>query len=378
MGSQNLWTFLLEYSVVQGALLSILVAVRTRQFYLSILLLAVSYLLFSYLFERFEWYVAYPAFLWTNVPFWFAIGPLFYLHGVSIFRKDQPFKTQDLLHFIPSLMVVVFFFQFYFIYNPAEKIHDYETMFGADYNFDFVQIAYVLQIVVYGYLSLTVTRKRLAGLKEQESDSSYIHLSFLKNSYTGFIAYALAAMTMALILVSFQDMYEKLLRYYSLVFLALASVVHISTYYFLIYKSSIPSKPSDFLKNTKKGTGKYASSSLGDKELKSLLNQIREYIHHNESYKNPNLRISDLAESLNIPSHHISQCLNQLLGKNFFDFINEYRVEAVKQNLLNPDFGNYTLFAIASECGFNSHSSFYRIFKKNTGQTPKAFIEANQ
>lgn len=60
------------------------------------------------------------------------------------------------------------------------------------------------------------------------------------------------------------------------------------------------------------------------------------------------------------------------IGKNFFQFVNSYRIEAVKKILLEPKL-KYSIEAIGYECGFNSKSSFYTVFKNLTGETPVAF-----
>ena len=377
-GMQSIWTFLLEYSVVQGLLLAILLGKRYRYFYLSFLLLAVSYLIFHFLYEHFGWQMKNPAILWTNVPFWFTIGPLYYLHGQSLYRESPQYQWKDLLHLIPALGVFLYLSPFYFGKSPEEKLTDYLTMFGQDYQFDFVQVAYVLQMLIYGYLGLTHSRRKFDLLNREKSDSDQIYLGLQTNIYWALICYAVLAMLMAIVLLLFQDRYQDLLFNYIFVFLALAIVVHASTYFVLVYQKPRELNHTLPPKLNAKKNGKYASSSLDPENIKALLVQIQQTLTEKELYKNANLRISDLAEEINVPSHHISQCLNQELGKNFFDFINEYRVEAVKENLLKPDNQNYTLFAIANGCGFNSHTSFYRIFKKTTGMTPKQYIEQSK
>ena len=64
--------------------------------------------------------------------------------------------------------------------------------------------------------------------------------------------------------------------------------------------------------------------------------------------------------------------------KNFFDFINSYRVESVKEMLLNKEFEHYTVLAIGLESGFNSKTSFNTVFKKMTGVTPSEYRKQNK
>ena len=71
----------------------------------------------------------------------------------------------------------------------------------------------------------------------------------------------------------------------------------------------------------------------------------------------------------------ISKTVNQEFGVNFNDFVNNYRVEAVKNSFAKGEHKKFTLIGIAYDCGFNSKASFNRAFKKNTGKTPKEYLE---
>jgi AraC-like DNA-binding protein len=174
----------------------------------------------------------------------------------------------------------------------------------------------------------------------------------------------------------------EILPKFDFVFLALASTVFIATGYYLYYSFppfhkayEIVQAPVSVSVDFPSGTEKYQSSSLDQKDLSSILGTIERYMLEQEAYKRPNLKIGELAEAIDIPSHHISQCLNQKLGENFFEFVNSYRIEAVKKQLQEGRHQQLTLWAIAKECGFNSQSSFYRIFKDYTGLTPSSYIK---
>ncbi|WP_197286331.1 helix-turn-helix domain-containing protein [Pedobacter sp. PACM 27299] len=94
-----------------------------------------------------------------------------------------------------------------------------------------------------------------------------------------------------------------------------------------------------------------------------------------ELFKNPNLKVSDLAKAINISSHQLSQILNESIEKNFTLFINEYRInEACKLLLSNT---NLTIEAVADEVGFNTKSTFFAAFKKNKGATPSVYQQLN-
>ena len=80
-----------------------------------------------------------------------------------------------------------------------------------------------------------------------------------------------------------------------------------------------------------------------------------------------------LAAKMKLSNGYLSQIINQKEGKNFFDFINGYRVEEVKRNLANPNFDHFSILGIGLEAGFKSKSTFNAVFKKMTGHTPTAY-----
>ena len=87
-------------------------------------------------------------------------------------------------------------------------------------------------------------------------------------------------------------------------------------------------------------------------------------------YLEPKLSLSQLADSLGVLPNHLSQIINQYEGKNFYDFVNSYRVALAKKDTNK----NFNLLGLAFEAGFNSKSSFNQVFKKIKGQTPSQFV----
>ncbi|WP_062054572.1 helix-turn-helix domain-containing protein [Aquimarina longa] len=90
-------------------------------------------------------------------------------------------------------------------------------------------------------------------------------------------------------------------------------------------------------------------------------------------YKDNTLTRDKVAEKLGISPGYVSQLINTITGDNFSTYINKYRVEAVKDIILDSEFDNYSLLAIGLECGFPSKSTFYNAFKKITDTTPNAY-----
>jgi AraC-like DNA-binding protein len=117
------------------------------------------------------------------------------------------------------------------------------------------------------------------------------------------------------------------------------------------------------------------SKALRDADLALWKRKVLAYFEKEKSYLNPELTLSELAIKLNTNTSVLSAVINTGFGKNFNDFVNEYRVEEFKRKAAAPDSKHLTLLAIAFDCGFNSKATFNRAFKKVTDLSPKAFLE---
>lgn len=113
-----------------------------------------------------------------------------------------------------------------------------------------------------------------------------------------------------------------------------------------------------------------AAESAADPELARWTERLRAHMAAARPYLAPELTLAELAEQLRTNASWLSRVINAGCGQNFNDFVNEYRVRAAEQKLRDPKYQHYTLLAVALESGFNAKSTFNRVFKKLTGETP--------
>ena len=99
------------------------------------------------------------------------------------------------------------------------------------------------------------------------------------------------------------------------------------------------------------------------------------HISENKPYLNPDLSLRDLAKQIDIHPNHLSWILNNSIGLNFNEFINQYRIEAFKTNAKAQENAYLTIEGLAYESGFNSKTVFNTYFKKETGLTPRQFLK---
>jgi AraC-like DNA-binding protein len=299
-------------------------------------------------------------------------NPAFFIYVKSLTSEKFKLKPLHLLHLAPFLI-------FEIIAYIVQEPYSLEKFFVSDstqwFRFSF-GIASVISWFFYNYSSAILVfkhRKRLENefstIGSNKSLGWLIFIVVFYNSFCGF------AVILGIFLVSSgNSLFTQYIYNYS----ALLILIYILGFYGLrqkqIFQPAVNeiSEPSILPKLIK-------NSNLTPERINFIRVALIEYVEKEKAYLNPDLNMNFLSEVLNIPKHQLTEVLNSDMGKNFFRFINEYRVEAVKK-LLADTKNNYSIEAIGYECGFNSKSSFFTIFKNITGQTPliyKLSIEKN-
>lgn len=106
-------------------------------------------------------------------------------------------------------------------------------------------------------------------------------------------------------------------------------------------------------------------------QLEQIAVALKTAMVQDKMYKNPDLTLTILSKKINVKSYQTTKCLNIIFGEKFNDFVNGYRIKALKELLKNTENEKFTLLSLAFEVGFNSKSSFNRAVKKITGKPPK-------
>jgi AraC-like DNA-binding protein len=124
------------------------------------------------------------------------------------------------------------------------------------------------------------------------------------------------------------------------------------------------------------GSIKYSTSKLSDEIRGQILSDLIVYMKKKPFHKF-NFNIEDIADELNTNTRYLSQVINETYQMNFFNYINQFRIEEAKVILQSSKSDKYTIEGIAKMVGFNSKSSFNGAFKKTTGFTPSEFKKLN-
>ncbi len=145
-------------------------------------------------------------------------------------------------------------------------------------------------------------------------------------------------------------------------------------------KSAVaPKIVSNKLNDTKKlvnsDTKKYAGLEIDDELINSLYQNIIKAVEEERIFMRSDITVQKFAEHINTNSSYLSRVINQKIGVNFSNFINNYRVKEARKLLADNSTKKYTIEHISSKVGFKSISTFNRAFKKFTGITPSFFLQ---
>lgn len=288
-------------------------------------------------------------------------NPAFFLYIKSLTKPDFKLKYIHLLHLAPFIIFESM------VYVLQEKLN-LNNFFATDSNqwFRFTfSFASIISWIIYNFLSARMVfyhRKKLenefSNIEGSRSLKWILFIVVFYNIYCG------AAILVGVVIVSVP---EATITQYIYNYSALLLLIYILGFYGLRQKKIFYSEPTEPV--TKE---RYQKSSLSDRKKTQIKNAVIKYVETEKAYLNPDISMNILSENLKIPKHNITEVLNVELGKNFFRFINEYRVEEVKKQLSDPK-NNYSIEAIGYECGFNSKSAFFTVFKNLTGMTPNMY-----
>ncbi len=301
----------------------------------------------------------------------FTYGPLLYLYVMFMTNPERKFKWFEVFHFIPFLV----FFVVSVVFRTVPLLKDLRNFFTPD-RFISLRIVYssafFLSVSVYSILSFIEIKKHQAKLKNLISyTSSIITLNWLKilsiSFYIAFlILFILGGLNMIGNFIPFDP--------YFVVFGFIALFSFIYSFY-VIKQPAIFGEEGKLNYEEKKESEKYIKSGLKDDQAQVYLEKLIRFVEEKKPYLDRDLSIQDLSSITGIPRHHITQVLNEKHGKNFFTFINEYRVREVISRFGNSKNNNFTILAIAYDSGFNSKTTFNSIFKSQTGMTPSEYRE---
>ncbi len=312
-----------------------------------------------------------------------TFGPYLYLYTCYLVERKYGFEYKDLLHFLPFFLLTAFYFLFF-----KDVVDFNDVNYFRNDHYLWVRVLYglifstsIIAYTVFTYVKLWRFRKDISSnFSYWTRQLKLMWLNFIPALFV--ILFGVYFVTGAINAFSFRKVVDiTAFSHVGLTFIAFAI-----SYFGLrqmslfrpIYVKSEPVKPKfEPVEETDADEPeKKAKARFTDEEAQALIAKLNRHMQEEKPYINPELTLYDLSSQMNLTKNELTDLLNNHVGKNFFAYVNEFRLNAVIRKFENPDFSHYTIIAIAYDCGFNSKSTFNSIFKQHTGQTPSEYKKA--
>ena len=303
-----------------------------------------------------------PKFYLIPVNFSLALGPLLFLYVKKMTLTEWEFSRQDFVHFIPLAFELVVH-----IILCREALH--KNILATDTNafytlIPIVQFVAIISILVYSYQALKLISKYHTWLKINYSHDDKYNLRWLYRLIIIFALFWFLLVPYTLVDYLFFDFRLGIHDYYPIYISLSIITLWISVEAFLKPEMVFMEPATDKVDYNQRKKEPVST------DIKYKAKQVASEMERNLYYLDSELSLKSLADALNIHPNTLSKIINEGHGKNFSDYINDYRVKAVIDKLNDPNYDHVTLLGISFECGFNSKTTFNRVFKHVTGKTP--------
>lgn len=290
----------------------------------------------------------------------FLIGPSIYLHIKTLTGK---ISLRSIRHFIPFMIMLLLMSGLYLIREDITRIQDVFWLKIAALTLIGIEVAHVIY-----YLFLT--RKSIGDYEKtsklHQSFTPRINLIWSKKIMlvTSVLGLGILALSLLIITGGYYEINNTADTLFSvmLIFIIASLVTQSWNHPEVIYgKFESPDK--------------YKQSPLSNPDIDQLKSALEQALTQN-IYLKPDLTLQELAQTIKSKPYLLSQVINDRYQQNFFNFINQRRINYAKHQIENGFLNNKTVEALAYTAGFNSKSTFNRAFRKQEGRSPKEFLKA--
>ncbi|MBC7775176.1 MAG: AraC family transcriptional regulator [Phycisphaerae bacterium] len=284
------------------------------------------------------------------ISFLLATGPALFLYFSKTLNQDTRFSKKDSLHFMPAAVVFLLNAACFFGLESWRELaiyNNYDHFPGLS-----EQLTFIVSGIFYSFLIGKTIRD--SEYLEPRSQQWQLQLRLF------LVALILSLAAMIIGNFFYFDLMSTWLDYHP-VWLLIAVFTLWSTYV-LVFKKDLIFQKSIVKENR-----------LPEDKIIAWKIALETIMQTQKPYLDPDLTLQTLAQIIGIKEKDLSEVLNIGLSKGFHDYVNYYRIEAVKNLLLMPEKQHLTNFAMAQEAGFNSKSAFFGLFKKYVGVTPGEF-----
>lgn len=360
----NIWIMLFFAFSIQSFVLAILFFLKRKGDRIANSIFGIFLLLFSYnlIFNCAYWSNYQGSFVehlsFTNFIPWVSYGPLLYIYIKRVLKRS-PFTWADLGHAIPIVWIFSVFGRFYFL--PYDiKLELADTNAYEEY-VNWWPIPRYYMVYTVTILMILYVFKIYSLYKKEKNNVTEPQRLWIKSLWLCFTGYTfIFFIYFLLIYFNWMTISNDYLIGYGITFF-----IGIVTYFSFM-------QPNIFSGTIAFPFIKYKNNGLSISLAKEMKDKLVFLMESDKLFLDNSLTLDVLSEELNLSRHHTSQLINEHFQVNFFEFVNNYRIdEAMK--LLEDHKNKLNINQIIYAAGFNNRTSFYNAFKKKTGVSPKSY-----
>ena len=304
------------------------------------------------------------------------IGPVVYFYTKSLLNTDFKLSKKDYLHVVPALLYAIYSL-IVFISDKLILDDYYFYADGRDKDLaNWYQAAGLLSMAIYLILSLRHYSNYKKLLFETVSYAESVLFKWVRNFMLAFLGILILRVLFFVLNPEWGNFGSQFWHYiaFSFVFYYIA----ITGYSNVIKQIALEGEKFNTVnvfEAHKLSVEKENAPSEKQKNFKEWKQKLSLLMTEKLLFENPRLTLTDVANELDTTTKTVSSAVNTEFNMNFNDFVNHYRIQAVKAKLHQGEHNKTTLLGIALDSGFNSKATFNRAFKKSTSISPKDYIE---
>lgn len=317
---------------------------------------------------------------WTNLIFsvhFFAdislLFPLLYGPLILIYIRDAFGNSIEprnyLWHFAPFALLLILKVPFYASSPEFKFFHTRDIAFGV--MFEFFPWVKILHMALYCWILFAAVRDNI-GVGLMRRWANHIIIFFMGYTLLQAVYY---------ILISFSLLTNQIDYLISVIScLSIFLIAWYNDWFENVRQDAVGEKlilisatENQNGPNTDPGSPKYKNSGMSESFKTKLSHDLDLLMRQEKLYRANDLRLDSVASKLNTNRHFISQIINEVFGKNFFDYLNSMRVEEAKHLLEDTSKKQLNIIQVAYSVGFNNKSTFNSVFKRITGVTPTEY-----
>jgi DNA-binding LacI/PurR family transcriptional regulator/AraC-like DNA-binding protein len=361
----DIFSIIITLGIIQGLFLSFVFfrikkANKKANYVLSFFLFIISVsicssvLLFTNLFR----YV--PHFIRSEIILLFMFPPVLFLYVKVLTNHNYKYRLSDLLYFVPAGVALIILSPF-FLSDAQTKIAYYQDVLSGKR--DLIDVIFIIflnfQEWFYIIKILRQVKRHQDNIKQHYSNIDEVNLSWIRVSVIAFLFVASCAQVFSILMLFCNYPYLIFYRF-------LPMVVTFSIFY-LGYKGLMQQEVFPTVQ-----AGGRRKNRLKETKYEKYYLKIVRLLEDQKLYVNPELAITDIGNRMSLTAETIAKIILGCSGRNYYDFINEFRIKEAKKYLMSGKDG-LGMPAVALRCGFKSESNFNRIFTKHTRLTPLQF-----